>query len=122
MRNQGSRLAEPGFDRLTEDPCFGATWWAGTPKVRLGNHHRPVLASEHQHLSAGYLRRVAPAASPQAVHHLEAEPVLKQAEPRLAEREHRRAELADRLPDELADDPGVGPHASGHGGAMPGVQ
>jgi hypothetical protein len=31
IEEQGSRVAEPGFDRFTEDPCFGATRWAGTP-------------------------------------------------------------------------------------------
>ena len=60
--------------------------------------------------------------APKAVHHLQAEPVLKQVEPRLAERLHRRPELAGRLPDELADEPRVGPHAADHRGDVPGVQ
>ena len=82
----------------------------------------PVLATQHQRHSAGHLRRIAPATSPEAIHHVQAEPVLKQAEPRLAEPEHRCAEFADRLPDELTDDPRVGLHGGGHGGAVPGVQ
>ena len=52
-------------------------------------YHGAVLVTEHQHRLAGHLGRVLPATNPEAVHHLQAEPVLKQAEPRLAERELR---------------------------------